>query len=399
MKSAIIPVAICSFFLAAQIDSSASATQINIAEFVNPLAIDLYKKLGAEIDGNFLLSPYGISSALAMAYGGAHGETAEQMKTTLHFGGQNATHLTFSSFREKLIAIEEKGCVELCIANSLWPQASYEIRPDYLSLIRKFYDSEVGSVDYKTDAKGARQTINGWANNKTKNRIKDLIPEDMLSSGTRLVLANAIYFKGDWQAQFQHENTEKAPFNVNKNTTTEVSMMHQTKIPFGLAHTNDFRALELPYKGLDISMLILLPNEIDGLHLLEKTLTTKMISSLEFSKQTVLVDLPKFKFESSFNLGNTLAALGMPLPFSNQADFSGMNQSRKLWLNTAMHKTFVEVNERGTEACGTLLFTMITGRGNKPPAQFTADHPFLFLIRENTTDTILFIGRVADPSK
>ena len=357
---------------------------------VNQLTFDLYEKLSAKADGNLFLSPYSISSALAMVYGGARGETAAQMATTLRFGGQGATHPAFSHLREKLNSVQEKGHVQLSVANSLWPQKEYKFLPDYLALTKEFYGSEIIPLDFKTDTEGARQEINTWVEGKTNERIKDLIPKGMLSPMTRLVLANAIYFKGDWARQFKPEHTRPAPFKLADGTTTEVPMMSQTA-GFKLAHTPDFQALELPYEGGDLSMLILLPSEPGKL----PDLDLETINGLGFNEMETMVQLPKFKLESTFRLGDTLAAMGMPLAFSHQADFSGMTGSRDLFIDAVIHKTFVEVNEEGTEAAAA---TAVGMRATSMPPMFIADHPFHFLIRENATGTILFIGRVTDPS-
>jgi serpin B len=365
-------------------------TAFDPSESVNQLSIDLYKKLSAENDGNLFLSPYSISAALAMTYGGARGETAGQMDSTLHFGGQGATHPALSHLRKKLNSIQEKGHVQLSVANSLWPQKDSTFLPDYLALTQEFYGSEIVPVDYKADAEGARQQINVWVEDQTNDRIKDLIPEGMLDPMTRLVLANAIYFKGDWIRQFKPERTRPAPFKLADGKTVEVPMMSQTA-DFRLAHTKEFQALELPYEGGDLSMLILLPNASDKL----PDLNLEMIDGLEFNEMEVIVQLPKFKLESTFRLGDTLAAMGMPLAFSDQADFSGMTGTQDLFIGAVIHKAFVEVNEEGTEAAAA---TAIGMKLTSMPPQFIANHPFLFLIRENSTGAILFIGRVMDPA-
>jgi len=367
-----------------------SASAFDPAESINQLTIDLYQKLSGENDENLFLSPYSISTALAMVYGGAGGETAEQINNTLHFGGQGATHPALSHLRATLNGIQKKGYVELSTANSLWPQKDYAIRSDYLAMTSEFYGSTIESVDYKTDAEGARQKINGWVEDQTNDRIKDLIPKGMLDPMTRLVLANAIYFKGNWARQFKAEHTRPTLFKLADGTTTNVPMMSQTA-DFKLAHTPDFQALELPYEGGDLSMLILLPSESDKL----PEFNLERLAELQFNEMEVMVQLPKFKLESSFELGGTLAALGMPLAFSRQADFSGMAGTKNLYISDVVHKAFVEVNEEGTEAAAA---TAVGMRTTSMPPMFTANHPFLFLIRENSTGTILFIGRVMDPS-
>lgn len=364
------------------------------ASSVNQLTFDLYKQLSAQEDGNLFLSPYGVASALAMVYGGARGETAQQMDDTLHFGGQGATHPAFSFLREKLNGIQKKGDVQLSVANSLWPQEDYTFLPDYLGMTKEFYGSEIVAVDFKGDTEAARLRINNWVEAKTMDRIKNLIKENMLTASTKLVLANAIYFKGNWANSFDPKMTRQALFTVKPGTEAMVSMMMRSD-DFNRAQGKDFQALELPYEGNDLSMLILLPEKAGGLPALENALNAETLASLEFNKREVMVQLPKFKQESTLELGRHLAAMGMPLAFSDQADLSGMNGKGGLFIDWVVHKAFVEVNEEGTEAAAA---TAVGIRPTSMPAMFIANHPFLFLIRENSTGTILFIGRVADPS-
>jgi len=363
-----------------------TAEAFDPAESVNELAFDLYHKLAGQQGGNLFFSPYSISAALAMAYGGARGETGEQMNDVLHFAGPDTTHPSFSYLRETLNKIEGKGYVQLSVANSLWPQKDYPFLPAYLTLTGKYYGCEITPVDYRADAEGARRRINTWVEEQTNDKIKDLIAEGFLNAQTRLVLANAIYFKGDWASQFKPEATRPAPFMLMDGTRANVPMMSQTA-DFKLANTETVQALELPYEGGDLSMVVLLPNpgEKPALESLE---------DLDFREMEVMVQLPKFKIETEFYLGKTLASLGMPLAFSGQADFSGMDGSHNLLIDEVVHKAFIEVNEEGTEAAAA---TAVGIRATSMPPQFIADHPFLFLIRENSTGTILFIGRVTDP--
>lgn len=371
--------------------SKPTATAFDPTASINQLSIDLYKKLSAENNDNLFLSPYSISSALAMVYGGAGGTTAEQINNTLYFGGQGATHPALSHLRTTLNGIQGKGHIELSIANSLWPQVDYAFLPDYLAMTKEFYGSNIESVDFKTNTEGARQKVNGWVEEKTNDRIQELIPKGMLDPLTRLVLANAIYFKGNWARQFKAEHTHPALFKLADGTTVDVPIMSQTA-DFKLAHTKEFQALEIPYEGGDLSMLILLPSESDK----SPNLSLETLAELQFNEMEVMVQLPRFKLESTFQLGDTLAAMGMPMAFTRHADFSGMTGTKDLYIGTVIHKAFVEVNEEGTEAAAA---TAVGMKLTSMPPQFIANHPFLFLIRENSTGTILFIGRVADPSK
>ncbi|VGO22868.1 serpin family protein [Pontiella sulfatireligans] len=372
-----------------------TAAAFDSAESVNQLTFEIYQKLAAESEGNLFLSPYSISSALAMVYGGARGETAEQINSTFRFGGQGATHPAFSYLRKRLNRIEEKGEVQLSVANALWPQVDYKFLPDYLAMTKEYYGSEIEAIDYKADADAARKKINRWVEGKTNDRIKDLIPAGMLDPLTRLVLANAIYFKGDWASQFKAEATHDVPFILEPGKTVDVPMMSQTG-DFNFSYNKTFQTLKLPYEGDDLSMLLLLPTSSDGLPALEKDLTLELVNSLQFNKQEIMVFLPKFKLESEFSLASTLAAMGMPLAFSKGADLSGMDGSKNLFIGAVVHKAFVEVNEEGTEAAAA---TAVGIRTTSMPLMFEANRPFLFLIRENSTGAILFIGRVTDPSK
>ncbi len=363
---------------------------------VNKLAFDLYQKLAADNEGNLFFSPYSISSALAMTYGGARGETATQMNNVLHFGGPDATHPAFSHLRNTLAGIEKKGGVQLSVANALWPQQDYSFRSEFLELAKTQYGSEVRPVDFKTNAGGARQAINTWVEDQTNEKIKDLIGEGVLDSLTRLVLVNAIYFKGDWASQFDAEATCDAPFHLTEEKSVQVPMMSQ-KADFGFAETDDFEALELPYEGGDLSMLVLLPSNGNTTESLVQKLSPDTLSGLSFRKQELVVNLPKFKLESSFDLGGTLQQMGMTDAFSDAADFSGMDGTRELFISAVLHKAFVEVNEEGTEAAAATAVVMKLRSVPPPPRQFIADHPFLFFIRENSTGAILFMGRVMDP--
>ena len=369
-----------------------TATAFDATESINQLAIDLYKQTAAS-DGNLFLSPYSISTALAMVYGGARGETDQQMNDTLCFARQGATHPAFSNLRKKFNGIQEKGNSQLNVANSLWPQADYPFLADYLGLAKEFYGTDIEPVDFKRESEAARLRINNWVKTKTNDKIKDLLEKGTVTSDTRLVLANAIYFKGNWASPFKKEATHDVPFSIQPGTEFSVPMMSLTD-DFNLARGDDFQALELPYAGDDLSMIVLLPNDKNGLASLEKTLRPEMLADLPFNKQEVRVQLPKFKFEWKFELSKTLKAMGMPIAFTDQADFSGMDGSKGLALDFVIHQAFVEVNEEGTEAAAA---TAASIRTTSMPPMFAANHPFLFLIRENETGTILFIGRVNDP--
>jgi serpin B len=361
-------------------------------------AVELYGKL-KDTEGNLFLSPYSISTALAMAYAGARGQTAEQMAKVLNFPVNEQFHKTFGEIIRQLNASGEKGGFELVVANALWGQKDYKFLPDYLTLVKTNYDGNLEQVDFKTQTEEARKTINAWVESKTRDKIKELIKPGSLDLMTRLVLTNAIYFKGKWASQFKPERTQDAPFTLLTGEKVTVPMMSQ-KEHFGYAETNDIQVLELPYVNNDLSMVVLLPKELDGVKDLEKKLTfdnlTGWLSQLR--KREVDVFFPRLKMTSEFELAKVLGEMGMPDAFSGNADFSGMTGTRDLFISAVVHKAYVDVNEEGTEAAAATGVIMRLTAVEPPPPVFRADHPFVFLIRDNHTGSILFIGRTENPA-
>ena len=365
----------------------------------NAFALALYAKLRAEDQGNLFLSPYSISTALAMTYAGAKGKTAAEMAEVLHFTvPQEQLHPAFAALAAKLHGDIKKEGYQLRIANRLWGQAGYHFLPTFLQVTRDHYGAELAQVDFAQDTEAARHTINAWVEEKTEEKIKDLLAQGVLDSGTTLVLTNAIYFKGDWQRKFEAKATKDAPFLLTPQEKVTVPMMRQRgKFAYGVV--GKVQVLELPYVGKDLSMFVLLPKEVDGLADLEKSLSVETLNTWTsgLREQTVEVLLPKFKMTSGFRLEKTLGSMGMPLAFSGEADFSGMTGQRGLFISAVIHKAFIDVNEEGTEAAAA---TAVVMRAPAPPNPiFRADHPFLFLIRDNRTGSILFLGRVINPKE
>ena len=373
----------------------------------NKFALDLYAKL-QDADGNLFFSPYSISTALAMTYAGARGQTATQMADALRFpvGNQPSSldSQQFASEFGKLIkdlnTRGEDGAYELTVANALWGQKGYGFLAEFLELVEKHYSSRLNEVDFAAATETARLTINAWVEKKTNEKIKNLIAEGVLDSMTRLVLTNAIYFKGNWAQQFKEDRTKEAPFTLSDGQKVDVPMMNQTT-KFGYLETETLQGLELPYADNELSMIVLLPKELDGLSELEKSLTLDNLSQWQskLSKREVVVSIPKFKLTSQFSLASVLKAMGMTDAFSKSANFSGMNGKRDLFISAVIHKAYVDVNEEGTEAAAATAVTMrltSIGPADRPPV-FRADHPFLFLIRDNQSGSILFIGRVMNP--
>ncbi|MCX6901486.1 MAG: serpin family protein [Verrucomicrobia bacterium] len=364
-------------------------------------ACELYAKLKSTAgDANVFFSPYSISTALAMTSAGARGETDAQMVKALHFEPDQAKrHAAFCAMEANLNAVQKKGQVKLSVANSLWPQKDFTLLESFLGLIREHYGASLTPLDFRASER-ARKTINTWVESKTNQKIKDLIPGGALNAATRLVLVNAIYFKGSWTSPFKADATKEAPFRLTSGQTVQAPLMFQKK-HFGYGENEEMQMLELPYAGDDLSMLVLLPRKADGLATLESSLSAANLSKWTAAMWSpdVKVYLPKFKMTCRFGLNDTLRAMGMSDAFDpGKADFSGMDGNRDLFISAALHKAFVEVNEEGTEAAAATGIMMRATALPRPPIEFRADHPFIFLIREKNTGSILFLGRVTNPT-
>ncbi len=383
----------------------------------NEFALALFAELRTE-KGNLFFSPYSISTALAMAYAGARGETEVQMARALYFPTrpkvvpkdynrpirqgweQERFASAFGMIIKDLNDRGQKGGYELTVANALWGQQGYGFLTEFLELIQTNYDGKLIELDFVTATETARNTINTWVEEKTKEKIKNLIAQGVLNSMTRLVLTNAIYFKGNWASQFEKQRTNDAPFTLAGGEKVDVAMMNQTE-EFGYMETEDFQVLELPYVNNELSMIIFLPKQTDGLAEFEKTLTAENLSQWlgGLRNRKVIVSIPKFKMTSQFSLASVLKSLGMTDAFvPNVADFSGINGKRDLFISAVIHKAYVDVNEEGTEAAAATGVVMgATSIGPRQTPVFRADHPFLFLIRDNLSGSILFIGRMTNP--
>jgi serpin B len=365
-------------------------------------AVDLYGQLRTS-EGNVFFSPYSISTALAMAYGGARGETEKQMARTLRFNlPPDKIHPAFAVLEANFRAVQQKGQVKLAVANSLWPQKGFAFLPDYFALCRKYYRSSIVPVDYREHTEAARKTINDWVEARTNRKIVELLKPGAVDGSTLLVLVNAIYFKGNWASPFETNLTTDQPFYVSPQKSVTAPLMRQFH-DLRYAESPGLQVLELPYAGDDLSMIVLLPRTVDGLGHLETELTTQSLTSLtqNLPRQEVDVFLPKFKVTSEFSLAKTLAALEMSDAFTGQADFSGMDGRQDLFISGVIHQAFIEVNEQGTEAAAATAIMMAGSMAPlhpQPIPVFRADHPFLFLIRNNRDGSILFLGRVTDPT-
>jgi serpin B len=404
----------CRNFAAEPAQTNLSGSAKLVAGGNNGFALQLYEKLQGQ-DGNLFFSPYSISTALAMTYAGASGRTQEQMAQVLCFPtskevvqklaesqeprSQESFARAFGEIVKDLNARGGQGKYELRVANALWGQQDYEFLASFAKLVEDQYGGHLERVNFVQAAEKARQTINAWVQKQTNGKIKDLIAEGMLDSMTRLVLTNAVYFKGNWATQFKKDRTADEPFTLLDGGTVQVPMMNQ-KATFGYAETDTLQMLEMPYVGQELSMVILLPKEAAGIGELEKALTAENVSKWlgGVHRREVIVAVPRFKMTQKFDMGTVLKSMGMTDAFSSEADFSGMTGRRDLFISAVVHQAYVDVNEEGTEAAAATGVTMkLTSMapGNVPV--FRADHPFIFLIRDAHSGSILFLGRTMNP--
>jgi serpin B len=377
-----------------------SADVLAVAEDNNRFALDLYARLRNGQSDNLFFSPGSLSTALAMTYAGARGQTAEQMAQVLHVRlPQEKLHPAFGHL-PRYWGVGGKGRgYRLSMANRLWGQQGFHFLPGFLSTTRDLYGAELAQVDFAGKTEQARRRINAWVEEQTQGKIRDLIPPGVLDARTRLVLTNAIYFKGDWTEPFRKEITQAAPFHISAQQQTDVPLMYQQD-DFRYWAGDGLKLLELPYGKGDLAMLVLLPDEIEGLSALEAKLTTDNVSRWQsgLRKQEVRVYLPRFRLTSQFQLAEVLKAMGMTRPFTpGEADLSGMSSEQELVVSAVIHKAFVDVNEEGTEAAAATGVEVKTTAAILGPAVFRADHPFVFLIRDNRTGVILFLGRLVNP--
>ncbi|XP_039646082.1 leukocyte elastase inhibitor-like isoform X2 [Perca fluviatilis] len=383
----------------------ASPTPLSKAN--NTFSLALLKKFGDDDKTeNIFYSPFSISSALAMVMLGARGNTATQMSECLKTKDcQDDVHV---SFAQLLSELNKAGApYALSVANRLYGEQSYQFVEDFLGKTKKHYNAELETVDFKAGSEAARLNINSWVQKQTQDKIKDLLGKGVVDSLTRLVLVNAIYFKGNWNRQFEESATRDAQFRLNKNDTKPVKMMHQkSKFPLTYIPEASCQILEMPYKGEELSMLIFLPNEMEdsttGLEKLEKQLTYENFMEWTrpdmMDKVEVQVGLPRFKLEESYDMKEVLVSMGMVDAFDMaKSDFSGMSPANDLVVSKVVHKAFVEVNEEGTEAAAATAAIMMMRCMPMRPTMFIADHPFIFFIRHNSSMSVLFAGRYCSP--
>jgi serpin B len=372
-----------------------------LAQSSTQFAADLYARLAAKESGNLFFSPYSISLALAMTYAGAEGQTEKQMAQVLRFDlPEDRLHAAFASLRAAAEPADSKAGFQLRIANRLWGQQGYHILPAFQQTVRGGYGAELAPLDFARQTEVARRTINTWVETQTEQKIQELLAPGVLDPSTRLVLTNAIYFKGTWTDEFKKQATQEAPFKT-AGRQVMVPLMHQTD-DFKYAAIDDLQILELPYgKDRALSMIVLLPAKPDGLPQVEKKLARDNLQAwlAGLRSRQVSVFLPRFKTTSQFQLKEVLESMGMTLAFSGQADFSGISTQEQLFISAVIHKAFVDVNEEGTEAAAAtgVVLAPTSAPVREEPVVFRADHPFVFLIRDNRSGGILFLGRLTNP--
>ncbi|MEX2119180.1 MAG: serpin family protein [Pirellulales bacterium] len=373
-----------------------------VIESTNRFALDLYAEMAKREQGNVFFSPLSISTGLAMAYAGAGGQTKSEIAQVLHVAGpEPELHRTFAALRRDVHSRNATGW-RVLLANRIWAQHDYDFHPEFFDLLAGHYQAEPAQVDFAGDTAGARRQINAWVREQTRGKIKDLVPDDVLWPSTRMVLTMAIYFASDWDHPFETGLTEEAAFYIAPERQVQVPMMNQAG-SFAYFRGDGFQVLALPYQRDRFSMVLLLPDEMDGIAELEAQLDADQLRQWLAAMRHEHVDLfmPRFRLEARIDLREVLQSMGMQAAFDpNTAQFPRITSSEHLFISAALHKAYVDVDEQGTEAAAADVWASDGAEADddKPPV-FRADHPFLFLIRHNRTGAILFLGRLAVPNQ
>lgn len=381
-------------------ESNATAGSVNtLVDSLNDFSFEFYNKLLEGADGNIFFSPYSIFVALSMAYEGAAGNTAAEMQNILNILQNDS--VTQSSFgRIYNLLNQNQNGYTINTANAFWTHQDYQFLNSYLKLLENYYMAEANVLDFSKNVEAA-EIINTWIEEQTNDKIKDMIKSDMLSDITKLVLTNAIYFKGLWEKQFDPDATYETDFEITNDQTVKIDMMSYTgdDSTFNYTETEDLQILELQYQGNDLSMIILLPKE-NNISIAESALNAKNLTNWrnDLEENEIIVKIPKFKFKTEYTLNDVLKNMGMNDAFSpGAADFSKMDGTRNLFISKVLHKAFIEVNEEGTEAAAATAIVMELGVAMS--TEFNADHPFIFLIQHKETGAVLFMGKAMDPSE
>jgi len=401
-------------------DSGATIEGVkDVVKANNQFSIDLYSEISKDSNDNIFFSPWSISTAVAMAYEGARGDTANEIQSVFHFPEDD--NVRRASFAKMLNTINKAGGkYKLHTANAIWLQEDYPFLEEYKDTISTYYLGEVKNIDFVNNPSQSSSQINSWVLGHTNNKIKDIVSPDMFNDLTRAVLTNAIYFKGKWEHQFDRDDTKPGDFTLESGEKIKVEMMSltDTDLEFNYAESDGVQILEMQYQGDKISMLVLLPRvgidpymtnvkfereriepKLSNLSHLESILSEEKLQEWrsKLKPQSVYIYMPKYKFKTFYSLNDYLKSMGMSLAFGN-ADFSGMDGTKMLYIDKILHKAYIDVYEEGTEAAASTAIVMTMGI-KMPDYIFKADHPFIFIIQERETGNILFIGRVNDPSE
>ena len=384
--------------------TTAKGDVANLVDGNNAFAVDLYNSLRSE-NGNLILSPYSISLALAMTYAGARGETESQMAKTMHFPPQDQLHPAFNVLdlvleKDPINLNKDQEPMKLNIANAVWSEQIVQFQQDFLDTIALNYGAGIHLADFIHQTEPARKAINNWVSDQTKDKINDLLSKGSVGPDTRMVLVNAIYFKADWLTQFDANSTRNAPFNLIDGTQVTTKMMHgDVQLPY--IQGDGYQAVELPYAGGTAAMDIIVPDS-GNFETFESSFQKDTLDGIlkKMQPTSMALGLPKFQFTKDFGLSDTLKGLGMSDAFdADLADFSGMTGKKDLYIGNVIHKAFVAVDEKGTEAAAATAVIMELATAIKHDVNLQADRPFIFVIRDTVNGQILFVGRVMNPAQ
>jgi serpin B len=380
-------------------DSNATAESVSLlVDSLNDFSFRFYQQIAEREDGNIFFSPYSIFVAFSMIYEGARGNTATEMQNVLNIlQNDSATLGSFGKIYNLLNQRQEDYIIST--ANAFWAHQNYEFLSEYLSLLQNFYMAEANELDFAKNVEAA-EIINNWIEEQTNDKIQDMIESSMLSDYTKLVLTNAIYFKGDWANPFDPDNTFETDFELSSGDNVKVDMMYSDEDSFNYTETEDLQILELQYAGNDLSMIIVLPKE-NNISIAESKINADNLSVWrnDFYELELNVEIPKFKFEKKYSLNNLMKKMGITDAFiADIGDVSGMDGTNLLFISDALHQSYIEVNEEGTEAAAATVIIM-EATAIPDYKEFIADHPFLFLIQHKETGALLFMGKAMNPAE
>lgn len=373
----------------------------SLAESNNLFSVELFKQIHSA-SGNLIFSPYSISTVLAMIYSGSGGKTAEEMSEVFYFPPSKLLDPVESGMRKSMQEIDSMQGTEFRLTNAIWAQENFNFLPEYLARVEKYYDAPLTLMDFveSSNREKSRQEINYWVEERTNNRIQDLIQPGILDASTRMVLTNAIYFNGNWMFPFDAVATSSSLFHTSKQESIKTDFMHQNR-SYPYYEDKEIQALSLPYKNNRMALVVILPRSTEGWRMISQVLSYERINLVISGMETreVQLALPKFKSELQINLRQGLTSLGMGTAFNRDADLSGMTGEKNLYIDEVIHKAFIEVNETGTEAAAaTAAIIGLKSSLRDEPVRFNADHPFLYFLLDRQTGCIIFTGRLVKPS-